>query len=583
MWLFTQYGFYSVVQHEENPEAFLMRARVKNDLENLLKLTQIETPISHTPRAQYAFRVLLSQAEWNRIAQVLTRAVDYPSFTNRISELPDQSTKNAAYGSIWNALENVVQPSAAQIENEANTLRKGVLPLPGDEQEDPVWALFKEAEALMENGEIAQAVERADFLIARVPDFPMSYILKGFALSKFLDRHDEAVEILREGLRLLPQHNGAWRMLAISLIRADRADEAVQVLAEICEREPDALDARQMQGFAFAVAKGLRIPMPFTEWLDTHDLKQIDLQDGAALYLIGLHFLCAGLKDEAGGYVATVRAQDEAWADALQRAVDGNFIAAADDTPHWEKDNAPLMDAMARFGERPQGEGLEIIVRALQSGWAALLSDEGEESDEGTSFSLRMGPLPQLNGAVGLAAFTSRESSRRFVGDMVVTRIVQGGDSVIDLALQTHAATGTPAAIVLDPGGPQTCVLPIAALLEFQQNSEIAAPPFIVDSERKARTHAILENRGLLQNGDELELFKLPKKDLVLPDAARRATYLGGGKARWHFDGNEYSLSALCAEIVRQFGNVETPSAFRGPDFWAKSGSQISLTQLASS
>jgi len=583
MWLFTQYGFYSVEQNNEDPDAFSVCACLKNDLENLLRLTQIETSISETSRAEYAYRVLLSRAEWERISRILACAVDYPSFMDRVYDLPDQCTKTVAYMNIWTTMKNIAEPSTAQIESGANTLRKETAEPLGNAEESLVLSLFHQAEDWMKNGEIDKALERCDLLIQHAPNFPNTYIVKGFALSK-CGRHEESVDALQTGLRLMPDNTGAWRLLALKLIQLERIEEAVGVLGEICHHEPDALDAKQLHGYAYALANGFRIPMPLYEWLDTHPLNQIDLQDGATLYLIGLHFLCMGLKDKANDFVATVQEIDEAWANELQRVINRKALHKAEDTPQWEKENVPLQKAIARFGTNPQGEGLEIVISALNAGWAALLSDQ----TDGGAFSLMLEPLPQLNGTVGLAAFTSRESSRLFAGDKTANRIVQGGDSLIDFAVKTYAVTGEPIAIVLDAAGPQFCVLPIAALLQFQQKTVVATPLFLQGSEDKEpekkspRTLALLESRGLLSQGDELELIKLPKKNLVLPDAAQRAIYSGKGKAQWQFDGNEYSLSTLCGEIVRRFGNIETPGSFRGPDFWAKNGSQLSLTQLAS-
>lgn len=146
MWLFTQYGFYSVAQHNENSDAFLVRARIKNDLENLLRLTQIETPISETPRAEYAYQVLLSRAEWERTSQILACAVDYPSFMDHVYDLPDQCTKTVAYMNIWTTMKSITEPSATQIESEANTLRREIGASLDNAKESLILALFHEAE-----------------------------------------------------------------------------------------------------------------------------------------------------------------------------------------------------------------------------------------------------------------------------------------------------------------------------------------------------------------------------------------------------------------------------------------------------
>lgn len=59
----------------------------------------------------------------------------------------------------------------------------------------------------------------------------------------------------------------------------------------------------------------------------------------------------------------------------------------------------------------------------------------------------------------------------------------------------------------------------------------------------------------------------------------KKATYLGGGLARWNFDQKEYALSpltvALCAINDTPLSNLQ------GPKYWGRAGSGLSLADEA--
>jgi len=57
MWLMAQYGFYSIVRKGEND--FHIRARAKNDLENLRMRAQIPKDVVTSPFVDYRYRLIV--------------------------------------------------------------------------------------------------------------------------------------------------------------------------------------------------------------------------------------------------------------------------------------------------------------------------------------------------------------------------------------------------------------------------------------------------------------------------------------------------------------------------------------------
>jgi len=102
MWLATQHGFYSIVQKPAGQ--FHVRTRCKQDLENLIALTAIEANLHHTTDGDYAWRILVGQAEVSAIMAALATSIDYSNFKDRIHDLPDQEDKLPAYSRLWSQM-----------------------------------------------------------------------------------------------------------------------------------------------------------------------------------------------------------------------------------------------------------------------------------------------------------------------------------------------------------------------------------------------------------------------------------------------------------------------------------------------
>lgn len=83
MWLFTRYGFFSVVQV---PGGHLMQIRARNP-EHLRLLREDfrylrRQAIIRTPRADYGFRIVVRRTTVVRLAAELAVQIEWPNFKN---------------------------------------------------------------------------------------------------------------------------------------------------------------------------------------------------------------------------------------------------------------------------------------------------------------------------------------------------------------------------------------------------------------------------------------------------------------------------------------------------------------------
>ena len=99
MWLFTPLGFYSVVQHRDDPDTMLVRARVREDLERLRDDHLPGAEVIEGAGTDYRFRVLVPRAAWEQAAAALARDVDYPNFKSEVARTDGGRAR--VYGRVW--------------------------------------------------------------------------------------------------------------------------------------------------------------------------------------------------------------------------------------------------------------------------------------------------------------------------------------------------------------------------------------------------------------------------------------------------------------------------------------------------
>lgn len=116
MWVVSRYGFFSAVCHRDDEEQVLVRARSREDLENLCELAKgwVREPdvkafeadqIIEMSNADYRYRLIVSADGWREICIAMCDEMDYPNFKNAIGE--DDPERAHVYLDVWTALRQI--------------------------------------------------------------------------------------------------------------------------------------------------------------------------------------------------------------------------------------------------------------------------------------------------------------------------------------------------------------------------------------------------------------------------------------------------------------------------------------------
>lgn len=101
MWLFTVEGFLSVVQHRDDHDKVIVRARNRTALEAIADSLGIE--IVATPTADYPYRVVISRSQMANLAAAFVNEIDYDNFKNAAHALGD-ARYDRALMQVWSAM-----------------------------------------------------------------------------------------------------------------------------------------------------------------------------------------------------------------------------------------------------------------------------------------------------------------------------------------------------------------------------------------------------------------------------------------------------------------------------------------------
>lgn len=101
MWVFSQYGFISVVRHDTEKDCYLVRSRDLKSLEMIQTLSELD--IERSPDADYPYRMVVPEQVFKDFMQVEIDEITYPNFKNRA-----YATRGNAYGhllsSVWETM-----------------------------------------------------------------------------------------------------------------------------------------------------------------------------------------------------------------------------------------------------------------------------------------------------------------------------------------------------------------------------------------------------------------------------------------------------------------------------------------------
>ena len=109
MWIFTETGFVSAVQHRINAEYLMVRARDRQSLEALATMISVE--IKSTPDADYPYRLVASKED---VKSWMNDSIDFLGYNNFKNQVAVTRGKEYAYalGSVWSTMHEVEDEEA---------------------------------------------------------------------------------------------------------------------------------------------------------------------------------------------------------------------------------------------------------------------------------------------------------------------------------------------------------------------------------------------------------------------------------------------------------------------------------------
>jgi len=96
MWIFLNDAFISAVQHRDDSDTLVVRARRREDLER----TFPGEPITVSETSDYRYRVFVSKADFARVMIDKIEAIDYANFKNSVTE----DDRHDAYAGVWRVM-----------------------------------------------------------------------------------------------------------------------------------------------------------------------------------------------------------------------------------------------------------------------------------------------------------------------------------------------------------------------------------------------------------------------------------------------------------------------------------------------
>ncbi len=109
MWLFTKYGFYSIVKKQfgDQVKPYQIRAREEKDLQNLISKVGLDESVISTLHADYHYRIIVDDDELSKILKFLQDNIDYDNFKSEVARNSDQRGKLNAYHKVWGVMYDI--------------------------------------------------------------------------------------------------------------------------------------------------------------------------------------------------------------------------------------------------------------------------------------------------------------------------------------------------------------------------------------------------------------------------------------------------------------------------------------------
>lgn len=105
MWIATTRGFYSVVEHRDDPNDVFVRARNEKDIEAIRELLPGGELIK-TPTNDYPWRIRCSKTLWAAAVAALADEIDYGNFKDAVKDRQGDERANTYLG-VWARLQDL--------------------------------------------------------------------------------------------------------------------------------------------------------------------------------------------------------------------------------------------------------------------------------------------------------------------------------------------------------------------------------------------------------------------------------------------------------------------------------------------
>jgi len=93
MWIFTKHAFLSIVQHRDQPDMLMVRARVKGDIEHYFP----DAKVIRMDDADYLYRAAIPREAVAAATAKAVEQINYPKFKPAVED----RRREAFYVSIW--------------------------------------------------------------------------------------------------------------------------------------------------------------------------------------------------------------------------------------------------------------------------------------------------------------------------------------------------------------------------------------------------------------------------------------------------------------------------------------------------
>lgn len=121
MWIFTKYGFYSVVCPQEDdgglggqvdPSRVMVRCRLREHIEALkARFPELlaDCDVKVSSHADYAFRIIVEKQVWSRVLLRLNDDVNYDNFKAEVARFqgPDGAAYEDSLHDVWSMMHSL--------------------------------------------------------------------------------------------------------------------------------------------------------------------------------------------------------------------------------------------------------------------------------------------------------------------------------------------------------------------------------------------------------------------------------------------------------------------------------------------